>query len=103
MSRVKPEAILYDLDDTLLVNPIKIFVPAYLEALTRFMAEHVDPQLLADSLLAAIRVMDDDVDPQRTNAEVFFEAFLPPLNKPRSQLEALSAASMPRPFPASGR
>jgi FMN phosphatase YigB (HAD superfamily) len=96
---VKPEAILYDLDDTLLVNPIKVFVPAYLDALTRFMAEHVDSQLLADSLLAAIRVMDDDVDPQRTNAEVFFEAFLPPLNKPRPQLEALFGRFYAEAFP----
>jgi FMN phosphatase YigB (HAD superfamily) len=86
---VKLGAVLYDLDDTLLVNPIKVFVPAYLEALTTFMADHVDPQVLSDSLLAAIRVMDDDTDPSRSNAEVFFEAFLPPLGRPRPELESL--------------
>lgn len=86
---VKTEAILYDLDDTLLVNSMDVFVPAYLGALTEFMADHVEPQRLTNSLLAAIRIMDSDTDWTRTNAEVFFEAFLPPLGRPRSEMLAL--------------
>ena len=86
---VKPEAILYDLDDTLLVNSMDTFVPAYLGALTEFMADHVEPRRLTDSLLAAIRTMDRNTDWTRTNAEVFFEAFLPPLGRPQMELGSL--------------
>ncbi len=89
MSAVKFDAILYDLDDTLLVNSMETFVPAYLGALTDFMADHVEPRRLTESLLAAIRVMDRDTDWSRTNAEVFFDAFLPPLGRPRAELESL--------------
>jgi len=67
------------------------FVPAYLRALTEFMADRVHPRLLTDSLFAAIRVMDSDTDWTRSNAEVFFDAFLPPLGRPRSELEPLFA------------
>ena len=41
---VKPAAILFDLDDTLLVNSMDTFVPAYLGALTEFMSELVMPR-----------------------------------------------------------
>lgn len=80
-------AILFDLDDTLLVNPMDTFIPAYLAALTRFMADRLDPDRLTGSLLRAIRVMDRDTDWNRTNAEVFFDAFLPPLGGCREELE----------------
>ncbi len=86
---MKPEAILYDLDDTLLVNSMDTFVPAYLGVLTEFMADHVEPNRLTESLLAAIRLMDRNTDWTRTNAEVFFEAFLPPLGRPRSEIRSL--------------
>jgi FMN phosphatase YigB (HAD superfamily) len=88
---VKPQAILYDLDDTLLVNPVEEFVPAYLKALSAFVAATVEPELLSRSLLEAIRVMDRNTDPGRTNAEVFFDAFLPPLGRPQAELEVLFA------------
>jgi FMN phosphatase YigB (HAD superfamily) len=85
---VKPAAILYDLDDTLLVNSMDTFVPAYLGALTEFMSELVMPSLLTHALLDALRVLDEDADVSRSNAEVFFDAFLPPLGRDRADLEA---------------
>jgi FMN phosphatase YigB (HAD superfamily) len=80
------KAILFDLDDTLLINPMSVFVPAYLRALTEFMADRLDGELLTSSLLEAVRVMDRNTDWSRTNAEVFFEAFLPQLGGDRAEL-----------------
>jgi len=97
---VQPEAILYDLDDTLLANPVATFVPAYIGALTEFMADSVDPKILSDSLLAAIRVMDADSDSDRSNAEVFFDAFLPPLGRTRGELEQLFSRFYREVFPS---
>lgn len=81
------KAILFDLDDTLLVNPMDTFVPAYLHALTAFMADRLAPERLTASLLQAIRVMDRDTDWSRTNADVFFGAFLSDLGLRRQEVE----------------
>ncbi len=94
------KAILYDLDDTLLVNPMDTFVPAYLRALTTFMADRLDPDLLTSSLLGAIRVMDRDTDWSRSNAEVFFEAFLSALGGRREELEPAFERFYVEAFPA---
>jgi FMN phosphatase YigB (HAD superfamily) len=82
-------AILFDLDDTLLINPMNVFVPAYLRALTTFMAGRLDGELLTTSLLEAVRVMDRNTDWSRTNAEVFFASFLPPLGGDGTELRTL--------------
>jgi FMN phosphatase YigB (HAD superfamily) len=86
---MRATAILFDLDDTLLINPMNVFVPAYLQALTTFMADRLDGELLTASLLEAVRIMDRSTDWSRSNAEVFFEAFLPPLGGDRAELRTL--------------
>jgi hypothetical protein len=80
---VGPLAILFDLDDTLLANPMDTFVPAYFRALTSFMADELPPRLLIDQLLHATRAMDSNDDPARTNEQAFADAFFPGLGRDR--------------------
>ena len=37
------KAILFDMDDTLLVNPMETFIPAYFRALTSYVAHLIPP------------------------------------------------------------
>ena len=84
-----PLAILFDLDDTLLVNPMDSFIPAYFQALTAFMADELEPRRLIDQLLRATRAMDEDGDPGRTNEQAFAAVFFAGLGRGRSELEPL--------------
>jgi FMN phosphatase YigB (HAD superfamily) len=86
---VGPHAILFDLDDTLLVNPMDTFVPAYFRALTTFMTAELDPRLLIEQLLRATRAMDEDGHPARTNEQAFAEVFYPGLGRDRIELEPI--------------
>ena len=97
---VGPRAILFDLDDTLLVNPMGTFVPAYFRALTEYMADELEPGRLINQLLIATRAMDDDDDPARTNEQVFADAFFPALGFERSVLEPRFASFYREAFPA---
>jgi len=80
-------ALLLDLDDTLLGNPMTTFVPAYFKALTYHLAHLVDPRRLTAQLLAATRVMQDGDGSGPTNAERFAAAFFPALGVERALLE----------------
>ena len=82
-----PLAVLFDLDDTLLANPMDTFVPAYFRALTGFMAGDLPPRLLIDQLLRATRAMDDNDDPERTNEQAFAEVFFPGLGRDPAELK----------------
>jgi FMN phosphatase YigB (HAD superfamily) len=84
---VGPLAVLFDLDDTLLANPMDIFVPAYFRALTGFMAGDLPPRLLIDQLLRATRAMDDNDDPARTNEQAFEDVFFPGLGRDPAELK----------------
>jgi len=86
---VGPLAILFDLDDTLLANPMGTFVPAYFRALTEHLAGELPPRLLVDQLLAATRAMDDNRDPARTNEQAFADAFFPGLGRDPAELGPL--------------
>lgn len=82
-----PLAILFDLDDTLLANPMDTFVPAYFRALTGFMSGELPPRLLIDQLLRATRAMDDNDDPARTNEQAFADVFFPGLGRDPAELK----------------
>lgn len=97
---VAPRAVLFDLDDTLLVNPMRTFVPAYFRALTEYMAAELEPGRLIDQLLHATRAMDDDVDPSRTNEQAFAAAFFPTIEGEQSTLEPRFESFYREAFPA---
>jgi HAD superfamily hydrolase (TIGR01549 family) len=66
-----------DLDDTLLNNNIKAFLPYYLDAFSRFVADQIDPTLFIKSLIAGTQVMTQNRLPDCTLKEVFDSVFFP--------------------------
>lgn len=93
------KTLLFDLDGTLLANDIEAFVPAYVAALSRVAAAHVDPGRFAHQLLAATRAMVADTDPARTNAEAFSAAFYPALGLDQAEWELRFARFYQEEFP----
>jgi len=79
--------LLVDLDDTLLVNPIKEFMPAYISRLGEALRNHVDPKNMVPRLLYATDRMIDNNDPQKTLEQVFDENFYPALSLEKSALQ----------------
>lgn len=71
--------LLLDLDDTLLVNPMDVFLPAYLQALSTHLTRHAEPQKLVKSLLAATQQMIEKNECEHTLEEIFNACFYPDL------------------------
>ncbi|MFQ5595894.1 MAG: HAD family hydrolase [Anaerolineae bacterium] len=71
------EAILFDLDDTLLENANERFLPAYFQALTHKLGDLVAPDEFVAHLIYATQRVIANTDPTRTNKEVFWAEFLP--------------------------
>jgi len=71
------EAVLFDLDGTLLASDIRTaFIPHYFELLRRRMAPWVTPQRLSEGLWEGTRAMEAN-DGSRTNETAFAEVFYP--------------------------
>ena len=70
--------VLLDLDDTLLVNDINKFLPAYLQALSSFL-DDLAPDETIRQVMMATRQMEKNRDPSRTLEEVFDASFYPGL------------------------
>jgi FMN phosphatase YigB (HAD superfamily) len=79
-------AILFDLDDTLLENDIEKFLPAYLQALGKFMAPRIDPARLQDALMSGTRAMQENTDPEITLQQAFEAVFFPKIGMEREPL-----------------
>lgn len=73
------EALLLDLDGTLLDNDIQAFLQVYLGRLSRAMAPWVAPDVLVPQLLRSTSVMLANQDPARTLHETFAGDFYPAL------------------------
>ncbi|MBI4916727.1 MAG: HAD family hydrolase [Acidobacteria bacterium] len=80
-------ALLLDLDGTLLDNPMDRFIPAYFQALTRWVADRVPPDALIRELLRATRAMELGDGSGPTNEETFAAHFYPALGVDRAELE----------------
>jgi len=81
------KAVLFDLDDTLLENSMDTFLPAYFEALTRYLDHLVPPRRLINELMRATEVMNANCDEGITNEEAFASVFYSALEPDRSVLE----------------
>jgi FMN phosphatase YigB (HAD superfamily) len=79
-------AILFDLDDTLLDNPMDGFLAAYFRSLGEFMAPRIDPARLQDALMAGTRAMLGNEDPEITLREAFDSVFFSRLGMERGPL-----------------
>lgn len=66
--------LLLDLDDTLLINNMDTFIPAYLSAWSKVVGSFIDPARFVEALLGGTRQMTRNRRPDRTLQDVF-EAF----------------------------
>jgi HAD superfamily hydrolase (TIGR01549 family) len=71
----KLNAILFDLDNTILTNDMEIFVPAYLKLISGYAAELYDPKRFVEEMLAATEVMATNTDPAVSNETAFWNEF----------------------------
>lgn len=71
------QALLLDLDDTVLRSDMDTFLPAYTKLLSEAFAEHADPDLLVAQLMAATQAMIANLDPKSTLKETFDRRFYP--------------------------
>lgn len=83
------EAVLLDLDDTLLGNSMETFIPRYLDLITRFAAEHVDRETMTEVLLLGTAAVRKNTDPNITNREAFWKYFTQKTNIQADPIEAV--------------
>lgn len=67
------QAVLFDLDGTLIDVDMNLFVPAYLRRLTHYMSEQVKPGQAVQSLHHAVAAMFANTDATRTLESLLFE------------------------------
>jgi len=99
MKRNTFKAILFDLDDTLLVNSMERFVPVYFQALTRWVADLIPPERLLAALMHASRAMEANDGTGPTNAEAFAAVFYPEVGYSRKELEPIFERFYAEEFP----
>lgn len=83
------KTILFDLDGTLLPMDLNHFLTRYFGGLTKSCSHLVDPQVLHKNLWAATEAMIRDNRSDKTNQEVFMEAFIPRFNLTEEELMPL--------------
>lgn len=81
--------LLLDLDDTLLDTRMDAFIPAYFQALSAYLADRVEPEIMLKHLMAGTRCMLANQDPTRTLRQAFDSAFFEPLGVSRETLQPL--------------
>jgi hypothetical protein len=79
--------LLLDLDDTLLINPLDQFIPAYLKSFAAFVADLVNPHLFTRQLLASTDKMISNNKINRSLQSTFSEDFYAPFQDVQDKLE----------------
>lgn len=91
--------ILFDLDDTLLGNPMETFLPDYLHRLGQYLSEYYPPEDLPAAILSGTEKMINNVDPSRTLEECFDDYFYPSIGVDKEILEHKIKDFYEREFP----
>ena len=81
--------LLLDLDDTLLGNPMEVFLPAYMVALSKFTADKIPPDILLPRLMNATWRMLQNQDPGCRLVDVFEAHFYHKLGIEKQELAPL--------------
>jgi HAD superfamily hydrolase (TIGR01549 family) len=68
-------AVLFDLDNTLLINDMDAFIPAYLKLISTYAAKIYDPKRFVEHMLLATDAMATNTDPTISNERAFWDAF----------------------------
>lgn len=71
------KTILFDLDGTLLDIDMDVFIPRYFDLISAKFSYLIKPHDFIEHLLFSTRLMLADKDPQKTNEQVFMNAFIP--------------------------
>jgi len=79
--------ILFDLDDTLLGNPMETFLPPYLNRLGHHLSEYISPKKLPSAILNGTEQMINYIDPSRSLEECFDDYFYPLIGTDKDILE----------------
>jgi len=69
------QAVLFDLDGTLLDLDVDALMRPYMELLGRVMAQYIEPAQFQRVLMASVMAMINDEDPRVTNEEAFWREF----------------------------
>jgi len=80
------DTILFDLDGTLLPVDTDKMIDEYFISLTKKLSNLFEPDFLFKSLYSASMDMINNLDPDKTNQQVFFESFLKKINYPEDKL-----------------
>ncbi len=83
-----PLTLLLDLDDTLLINPMKPFMEGYLSLLSQHLENYVSADLMINRLIKATDKMVDKVHTYQTLEMVFDADFYPPLGLQAQELRS---------------
>jgi phosphoglycolate phosphatase-like HAD superfamily hydrolase len=83
------QALLFDMDGTLIENSMDTFLPPYFSSLSKKMAHLVPPQKFITQLRASTDAMMNNTDLTRTLADVFASDFFSKVGAPREQMEPL--------------
>lgn len=94
------EALLIDLDGTLLDIDIDRFLRAYIPMLASRFDGAVTPEQFAGHLFSATQATIDNEDPAKTNEEVFFDDFCRRLGQPKSALHPVIERFYAEDFPS---
>ncbi len=93
------KAVLFDLDDTLLGNSMDTFLPAYFEALTRYVGHLIPHDRLIAELMRGTRGMEANDGAGSTNEEIFASIFYPAIGYERERLEPIFRRFYQHEFP----
>ena len=94
--------LLLDLDDTLLETNMGAFIPAYFQALSKHIAEYVQPDKMLPALMKGTELMLASEDPTHTLQEVFEAYFYPKLGVPKEQVNHVIEQFYDEVFPSIG-
>jgi FMN phosphatase YigB (HAD superfamily) len=79
--------LLLDLDNTLLDTNMDAFIPAYFQALSDFLKDWVEPELMLSALMSGTSKMMASEDPARTLQQIFDVEFFPKISLSREELQ----------------
>lgn len=81
--------VLLDLDDTLLNTRTDAFISRYLKALGQALSQYLPADKAISAVLAASKKMQENLNPDLSNYEVFYEAFWPYTNGAQAEVQAV--------------
>jgi len=79
--------ILFDLDDTLLENPMERFLPGYLQSLAQYLSDFIAPKDLPKAILNGTDQMVNNLIPSKTLEECFDDYFYPLIAVAKEKIE----------------